>query len=211
MTRQQTTVLDVSPCNVAVVLIDFQNAFCHPEAHTSDDNVGNRKTALAASDFARHAASLGAKVVYTQQILDPAFLSSGQREWAIAEGLCEKGSWQAELFVEPILGATVVTKYRYDIWQSPEFLQFVDGVRPEAFVFAGVELCCCVLYAVLGADERGFKYSVPMDLVSGIDSGAETYNRSVREFLRTVHDAPASAEDILKLWRHAQPGAGAEA
>ncbi len=203
MIREQTTVANAEPSRVAVVLIDFQNAFCHAESHTVDDKVANRAAALRANDFAAVASDLGAEIVYTQQVLDLDFLSPRQREWAATENLCRKGSWQAELFLPTIPNATVVTKYRYDIWQSEEFLQFVEDMQPDGFVFAGVELCCCVLYAVLGADERGFRYSVPMDLVSGIDPGVETYNRAIRELLRLVHNAPETAGDILKAWRNA--------
>ena len=200
MTRSQTTVNDMEPKSVAVVLIDFQNAFCHEESHTIDDKVSNRKAAVYANNFAAAATHLGASVVYTKQILDPDFITPRQREWAVSENLCPKGSWQSELFLKPVPSATVVTKYRYDIWQSKDFLQFVEMMKPDGFVFAGVELCCCVLYAVLGASEHGFRYSVPLELVSGIDTGKETYNKAVREYLKLVHDAPDTAEEILKAW-----------
>jgi len=200
MTRKQHTVNDMDPKSVAVVLIDFQNGFCHKGSNPIDDKVSNRKAAFRANKFAAAASRLGAKVVYTKQILDPDFITPRQREWAVAENLCPKGSWESELFLKPVHGATVVTKYRFDIWRSKEFLQFVEMMKPEGFVFAGVELCCCVLYAVLGADERGFRYSVPMELVSGIDSGNETYNKAVREYLRLVYNAPDTAEEILKAW-----------
>jgi nicotinamidase-related amidase len=64
----------------------------------------------------------------------------------------------------------------------------------------GVELCCCVLYAVLGAEERGYDYLVAQDLVSGQDPGADTYNRAVREYLRITHGAIDTAQSLLKLW-----------
>jgi len=203
MKTKQTTVCDLDPSRVAVVLIDFQNAFCHEDSHTVDDKVSNRKAALHAQEFATSVATLGANVVYTQQILDLDALTPRQRQWAEAEDLCKKGSWGAELFLSPVASATVVTKHRYDIWQSEEFLQFVETTKPDGFVFAGVELCCCVLYGVLGADERGFQYSVPMNLVSGIDEGAQTYNRAIRDFLTLIHEAPESEEDILRAWRNA--------
>ena len=95
----------------------------------------------------------------------------------------------------------MVTKYRFDIWQSKEFLEFVETEKPDGFIFAGVELCCCVLFAVLGADERGFRISVPMDLVSGIDSGNDTYNKAVREYLKLIYKAPDSSDEVLKAWK----------
>jgi len=200
MTHVQSNSNDIEPENIAVVLIDFQNSFCQQGSSPVDDKTSNRKAALRANTFAAAASRLGAKIVYTKQILDPDYITPRQREWAVAENICPKGSWESELFLEPVPGATVVTKYRFDIWQSKEFLQFVETKKPDGFVFAGVELCCCVLFAVLGADERGFRYSVPMDLVSGIDSGNDTYNKAVREYLKLIYNAPDTSEEILKAW-----------
>ena len=201
MTQSQVDVVSIDPHNIAVVLIDFQNSFCLKGSNTVDDKTSNRKAALHANEFAASASRLGAKVVYTTQILDPEMITLRQREWAIPENICPKDSWESELFLEPISGATVVTKYRFDIWQSEEFLHFVEKENPEGFVFAGVELCCCVLFAILGADERGFRLSVPMDLVSGIDSGNDTYNKAVREYLKLIYEAPDTSEEILKAWK----------
>lgn len=201
MTQSQTDVVGIAPDNVAVVLIDFQNSFCQQGSNPVDDKISNRNAALRANEFAAAASCLGAKVVYTKQILDPEMITPRQREWAVPENICPKGSRESELFLEPISGATLVTKYRFDVWQSEEFLHFVEKEKPAGFVFAGVELCCCVLFAVLGADERGFRFSVPMDLVSGIDSGNDTYNRAVREYLKLIYGAPDTSEEILNAWK----------
>ena len=40
-------------------------------------------------------------------------------------GLCRMGSWEAELFIEPVPGSVIVTKPRFDVWQSPEFLGYL--------------------------------------------------------------------------------------
>ena len=204
MANIQSSVIDIEPANIAVVLIDFQNSFCLQGTGPVDDKTSNRKAALRSNEFATAANRLGSKIVYTKQVLDPDLVTPRQREWAVAENICPKGSWESDLFLEPVSGATVVTKYRFDIWQSKEFLQFVETTKPDGFVFAGVELCCCVLFAVLGADERGFRYSVPMDLVSGIDSGNDTYNKAVREYLKLIYNAPDTSEEILKAWETSQ-------
>ena len=68
---------------------------------------------------------------------------------------------------------------------------------------AGVELVCCVLYAVLGAAERGYHYMVPRDLVSGQDPGDQAGNKAVRDYLhfnRPEHTIESS-EEILSRWR----------
>src|SRR4051794_23662145 len=120
----------LAPQEVAVLLVDFQNDFCHPDiaAGHAPTNTANAQTAARANDFARQAAALGVHVIYTQQILNPSHLTPRQRQWETEEdGRCIDGSWGAELFVPPVPGSTTVRKYRYDIWQSQEFVDLVDA------------------------------------------------------------------------------------
>ncbi|MEV0842699.1 isochorismatase family cysteine hydrolase [Actinocatenispora sera] len=196
---------ELEPRRVAVVLVDFQNDFCHPDASTGrpPGNTRNAQAARRADTFARRAGELGARVVYTRQVLDLDRLTPRQRRWERADGLCAAGSWGAELFLDPVPGATVVVKDRFDCWQSCEFTDLLDRYDIDGLVICGVELVCCVLYAVLGAAERGYHYLVPPDLVSGQDFGEQTDNRAVRDFLRfnqpdrVRYDAAA----ILARWR----------
>ncbi|MGA8116780.1 MAG: isochorismatase family cysteine hydrolase [Actinocatenispora sp.] len=187
---------------VAVLLVDFQNQFCHPAACGSGPvgNTNNARAAHRATEFAARAAAIGAPVVYSQQVYDPERSTPRQRHWDEQLGLCRAGSWEAELFVEPVPAATVITKYRFDIWQSTEFLDFLDRHEVEGLVIAGVELRCCVLFAAMGADERGYRFVVPQDLVSGLDEGDATYNGAARELLRATYDAPDHAEPLLTSW-----------
>ncbi|UCH42667.1 MAG: cysteine hydrolase [Dehalococcoidales bacterium] len=195
---KQTDLKDVPPEQVIVLMVDFQNAFCHPESHTVNDKINNEATARWANAFALRASELGASVVYSRQVYDPATLTPRQDRWDASEALCAKDTWGSELYVKPVPGSLVVIKNRFDIWQSRDFLDYIERRKPEGFVISGFELCCCVLFAVLGADERGYRYVVPQDLVSGIDIGDLTYNRAVREYLRYTHGAPESSETVLK-------------
>ncbi len=202
------TFFDLPLSRIAVVLVDFQNDFCSPEVNGDQPptNTHNAETAHRANAFAQQASDLGAAVVYTRQVLDFDQLTPRQRRWERPEGLCAAGSWGAELFVEPVRAASVVVKHRFDCWQSREFLSFLDDNDIDGLVVCGVELVCCVLYAVLGASERGYHYLVPPDLVSGQDFGDDTDNRAVRDFLRfnQPDQVAYSSADILTRW-HARP------
>jgi len=108
----------------------------------------------------------------------------------------------AELYLEPVPGSVTVAKHRFDCWQSPDFVRELEHRYIDGLIICGVELVCCVLYAILGADERGYHYLVPTDLVSGRDTGDETDNKAVREYLR--HNQPehlTTAEQLLTSWR----------
>jgi nicotinamidase-related amidase len=191
-------------------MVDFQNQFCHPRA-CAPGPVTNRHNAGAArraDAFAAAAARLGAQVIYTRQVLDPQHLTARQREWDDQLGLCRAGSWEAELFVDPVPGSVVITKHRFDVWQSPEFHDYLAADPVDGFVIAGVELRCCVLFAALGADERGYRFVVPQDLVSGLDTGDGSYNDAARSLLTELYDAPETAQPLLAGWAAAagQPG-----
>jgi len=92
----------------------------------------------------------------------------------------------------------VVQKSRFDIWQSEEFLNLLHEWDIEGLVIAGVELRCCVLYAVLGAEERGYHYVVAHDLISGGDNDRAA--PLAREYLREVHPSVESSAEILASW-----------
>jgi nicotinamidase-related amidase len=196
---------DLFPRQVAVVMVDFQNDFCSPEVCGDGPvtNTRNAEAAQRASVFAARAADLGAQVVYTQQILDMDHLSRRQRRWERPDGLCAAGTWGAELFIEPVRGSSVVVKHRYDCWLSPSFAGFLDGKDIDGLVICGVELVCCVLYAVLGAEERGYHYIIPQDLVSGQDPGDQAGNKAVRDYLHFNHPEHVldSSGEILSRWR----------
>ncbi len=198
----QNDLAGIPPARVGVLMVDFQNQFCHPRAcgQRPPANSHNAATAFRANAFAAAAAELGAQVIYTRQVLDPGQLTARQRRWDEQLGLCRKGTWEAELFVEPVAGSVVVTKPRFDVWQSREFLDYLAADPVDGFVIAGVELQCCVLFAVLGTDERGYRFVVPQDLVSGLDPGDDTYNLAARQLLTDVYSAPQAAAEVLDSW-----------
>ena len=185
-------------------MVDFQNDFCSPDVFAGRPvtNTHNAATAHRANAFAQQATAAGAKVIYTQQVLDLERLTPRQRRAEEHGGICLKGTWGAELFVPPVPGSDVITKDRYDCWQSPELTNALERTQIDGLVICGVELVCCVLYAILGADERGYDYLVPLDLVSGQDTGDDTDNRAVRDFLRFNQPERilGSASTILQAW-----------
>lgn len=184
-------------------MVDFQNDFCSPEVAVDCPpvNTHNAATGRRANVFAARAAELGSRVIYTRHVLDLDRLTWRQRRWEEPDGLCAAGSWGAELFVDPVSGADVVVKDRFDTWQSQEFVDVLETRDIDGLVICGVERVCCILYAVPGAQERGYHYLVPRDLVCGQDFGDETDNRAVRDFLATNQaDHYVPSAEILARW-----------
>jgi nicotinamidase-related amidase len=199
MTAKAGDLLSLPMNRIAVVLVDFQNDFCSPRAGHGrpPTNTKNEAAARRANAFAAEASELGARIIYTQQILDWKNLPPRQRRWELPDGLCAAGSWGAELYLDPVPEATVVVKHRFDCWQSPTFTDELQRQDIDGMIICGVELVCCVLYAVLGAAERGYHYQVPTDLVSGQDFGDSTDNQAVRDYLRHNQPEHLTTSDAL--------------
>lgn len=203
MTAQAKDLLSLPLSRIAVVLVDFQNDFCSPAAGHGrpPTNTRNEAAARRANAFAAEASRLGAHVIYTQQVLDWKNLTPRQRRWEVPGGLCAVGTWGSELYLDPVPGSAVVVKHRFDCWQSSAFTDELQREDIDGLVICGVELVCCVLYAVLGAGERGYHYLVPTDLISGQDFGDATDNQAVRDYLR--HNQPEHLTDsaaLLAAW-----------
>jgi len=205
MSASASDLFSLPLARIAVVLVDFQNDFCSPAAGHGrpPTNTHNEAAARRANAFAAEASSLGAHVIYTQQVLDWKNMSPRQQRWEVPNGLCAVGTWGAELYLDPVPGSTVVVKHRFDCWQSTAFTEVLQHHDVDGLVICGVELVCCLLYAVLGAGERGYHYLIPTDLISGQDFGDATDNRAVRDYLR--YNQPkhlTDAETVLAAWRH---------
>ena len=97
-------------------------------------------------------------------------------------------------FIEPVPGSRIARKYRYDIWQSQEFLEALSDWDIDGLIIGGVELTCCVLYAVLGAEEHGLHYVVPIDLVSGCAAASRLATAHRATDLRSEHPSVTQAD-----------------
>lgn len=92
MTAQATDLLSLPLDKIAVILVDFQNDFCTAAGQGQPTNTHNEATARRANHFAADATTLGAHVIYTQQILDYAKMAPRQQRWEQPDGLCAIGS-----------------------------------------------------------------------------------------------------------------------
>jgi len=194
--------LSIEPGRVAVVLVDFQNDSCAPGAFGVEppNNRANAATARRANEFAHTAIGYGTKVIYTRQMNDHSRLNERQRRWERQSKACLMSPQGRNLFIEPVSGGVVVDKARFDVWQSATFRDVLQSSKIDGLVIGGVDLSWCVLYAVLGAAERGYDYVVPQDLISGLDTCAKTSTRAVREYLRLVHPSLESSSTLLRHW-----------
>src|SRR3989344_7915304 len=204
----------LDPKKTAVIVVDLQNDFCHEISVLHRKRSRNKACALRVYKFIEEAGKAGVEVLFAQQIHDPKKLTwrqkkyyervaSGEREFGAYKGKlkipCSMGTFGAEYFDYKPPKNRLFVKSGFDIWQNEQFKEFLDKHKIETLIITGVELTCCILYAVLGAEERGFNIVVPKDLVSGVDEGKRSQDNLLK-IIGEMYAPVVNSEQILKIW-----------
>ncbi len=208
-------VKDLEPKKTAVLVIDLQNDFCHEKSVLKRKHFRNKRCAERVYRFVNIAERAGVTVLFTQQIFDSSKLNwrhakyykklvSGEKEsFGAYRGEikvpCVKGSFGAEYFNYKPHKDRLFIKNNFDIWQNKKFVNFLDKNHIETLIITGVEIACCVLYAILGAEERGFSIVVPKDLVSGVDEGRRG-QKNLLKIINEMYGPVVSSKEIIKIW-----------
>jgi ureidoacrylate peracid hydrolase len=197
------------PAHAALVLVDVQNDFCHPEgslARSGKDAgaaVAMVPRLIALVGVARAA---GVPVIFvrtehdetsdTPQWLDRRMVDPG----AGPPGrTCRTGSWGAEFYqVEPVGGETVITKHRYSAFVGTNLDIVLRARGRTSLLFTGVATEICVESSLRDALFAEYYVSLVDDCAATYDQ--EMHEASVRvigEHFGTVVDSPY----LTSLWR----------
>ncbi|MFB6154055.1 MAG: cysteine hydrolase family protein [Halodesulfurarchaeum sp.] len=165
------------PDRTAVVVVDMQNGFCHPDgslyAPPSEEAIPPIASLL---ETARTA---GASVIFTRDVhppeqFDDAHYYDEFERWG--EHVLE-GSWEAEivddLHVEP--EDHVVTKHTYDAFYRTDLEGYLDTHGIDDLLIAGTLANVCVLHTAASAGLRDFRPVLVTDAVGYIESDHREY------------------------------------
>jgi len=169
--------MTLDPDTTAVVIVDMQNDFCHPDgslyAPGSEDAIDG---CVELVDRARDA---GASVVYTrdvhplEQFEDAHYYDEFER-WG--EHVLE-GSWEAELVEElaPREEELVVTKHTYDAFYQTTLEGWLEAHNVEDLVFGGTLANVCVLHTAGSAGLRDYRPLLAEDAIGFIEADDREY------------------------------------
>lgn len=197
----------ISPKKTLIVVVDLQNDFCHQKNVYNASFSNNRKAARKIHKFVEEAKSFGVDAVYTQQIFNKSKLTQRQKKYYLEDKkhrpACIRGTFGSGFFEANPPKNKVFTKFNFDIWQSKRFENYLEKNKIDTLIITGVDLLCCALHAVLGADERGFNVVVPKDLVSSADNWKKEAN-SLLKTIGTLYGPVVSSDEIIKVWKKQQ-------
>jgi len=157
----------------ALLVIDMQNAFCHPDGSFAQLDMGLEGALEAVANAAvavGQARRAGIPVVYTRHVYRPGRADEGQAlkrnspELAILEGLAAT-SWDAQVMDELGCGPDdlVVDKVRFDAFQWTSLEPLLRGLGVAELVICGVVTNLCVESTVRSAFMRDFPVTLLAD------------------------------------------------
>jgi nicotinamidase-related amidase len=172
--------MDLQAENTAVVVVDVQNGFCHPDGSLyAPDSEAAVEPCREVIEAAREA---GAAVVFTRDVHPPEQFDDTHYydefdRWG--EHVLE-GSWEAELVdeLEPRPDddrERVVEKHTYDAFYRTELEGWLDAHGIDDLVLCGTLANVCVLHTAGSAGLRDFRPILLSDAVGSIEDGHREY------------------------------------
>jgi nicotinamidase-related amidase len=173
------------PDRTAVVVVDMQNGFCHPDgslyAPASEEAID------PVSEVIEIGRDAGAQVVYTRDVHPPEQFEDAHyydefERWG--EHVVE-GSWEAEIVEEltPEEGDHVVEKHTYNAFYRTELEGWLRARGIDDLVFCGTLANVCVFHTAGSAGLRDFRPVVVEDALGYIEEGHLEYAIEHSEWL----------------------------
>lgn len=198
----------------ALLLIDLQNGFVHPEGWTArmfgglaDSLAATVEPAARALAAAREA---GIPVIHTQHAWEPGYADGG----FLAEEIYPKlfadfpaeerfdlvrGTWDADFLpaVAPVEGEHIIYKNRYDAFIGTGLERLLMRLGVRTLVVGGVVTTVCVESTVRDAAMRDFRVHLIGDAIG--DSDAEAHATGLARLGRMFGHLTTS-DDVAAAW-----------
>jgi nicotinamidase-related amidase len=177
--------MQFDPDSTALVVVDMQNGFCHPDG--SLHAPASEAAVEPVSELVDRAREADVQVVYTRDVHPPgqfedAYYYDEFERWG--EHVLE-GSWEAELVEQLQVREDdhVVEKHTYDAFQGTELDGWLSARGIRDLVFCGTLANVCVLHTAGSAGLRDYRPVLVEDALGYIEEGHRDYATDHADFL----------------------------
>ncbi|WP_265109733.1 cysteine hydrolase family protein [Halosolutus halophilus] len=177
--------MHLEPDTTAVVVVDMQNGFCHPDGSLYAP--GSEAVIEPIATLVDRAREAGIRIVFTRDVHPPDQFEDTHYydefdRWG--EHVVE-GSWEAEIVDElPVEeGDHVIEKHTYDAFQKTEFEGWLNARGIKDLVFTGTLANVCVLHSAGSAGLRDFRPLLVEDCIGAIEDEHHEYALEHADFL----------------------------
>jgi len=177
--------MQLDPTETAVVIVDMQNGFCHPDGSLYAP--GSEAAIEDCVTLVEQARDAGAAVVYTRDVHPPEQFEDAHyydefEQWG--EHVVE-GSWDAELVSElsPREEELVVMKHTYDAFHQTNLDGWLSAHNIKNLVFGGTLANVCVLHTAGSAGLRDYRPLLVEDAIGALEEDHREYALDHAEWL----------------------------
>jgi len=177
--------MEFEPETTAVIVVDMQNGFCHPDGSLYAP--GSEAAIDAVVDVVEWAREAGAQIIYTRDVHPPdQFEDTHYHDefdrWG--EHVLE-GSWEAEIVptLEVHDDDHVVVKHTYDAFYRTGLEGFLETHGITDLLFVGTLANVCVLHTAASAGLRDYRPVILEDAVGYIEEDHRRYALEHADFL----------------------------
>ncbi|MDY6775259.1 MAG: isochorismatase family cysteine hydrolase [Halobacteria archaeon] len=177
--------VDLNPDSTAVVVVDMQNAFCHPDGSLYAEP--SETAIVGVQDVVEEARANGVQLIYTRDV-HPEGQFDGNHYYDEFERWGEhvvEGSWDSEIVddIDVHESDHVVVKHTYDAFYETELEGFLDSHGIDDLVICGTLSNVCVLHTASSAGLRDYRPILVEDAVGYIDESDKEYSLEHADWL----------------------------
>jgi len=200
----------VRPEKAALIVVDVQNDFCHPEGACAAR--GNDVSAVKAMMPRLHELIAAAKshevpVIYIQTFHEEATDSEAwkSRSDGRSSQVCRTGSWGAEFYeVTPQPGDIIVNKHRYSAFINTRLDSVLRTLKVETLILTGVSTNVCVESTARHGYMLDYNIVLVKDACAAYSAKAhEMTLENISMFFGSV----VETGDLLSVWERMAAGA----
>jgi len=177
--------MSFDPEATALVVVDMQNGFCHPDGSLYAP--GSEDAIEPVAELVDRTREADAQVIYTRDVHPPEQFADAHYydefgRWG--EHVIE-GSWEAEVVQElPVTDEDhVVVKHTYDAFYQTELEGWLQAHNIDTLLFCGTLANVCVFHSAGSAGLRDFKPVLVEDALGYIEADHREYAVEHTEFL----------------------------
>jgi len=195
----------INPSHTALIVIDVQKDFAAPDGLCGrrgrdlsqvEPMIENLQKTISVAEKA------SVPVYYIRQIFDRSKMSPMKLEQYDIDGnliTCdiETDGWHFYKLNPP--EDQVYTKYNYNAFSIPEFVESLRQKGIKTLVFAGMDTYVCVETALRSAFDMGYKVVLPKDLVAANAKHADWSERTFA-LVQKIYGPVVESSEINQIW-----------
>jgi ureidoacrylate peracid hydrolase len=170
----------LEPKKSAILIIDMQNDFCHPEGAFGKSGLNLatvHQMIPVLKRFVDTARTLGVEIVHVRSFHDEKYLSppmrARNRQLGRERAICPEGGWGSEFYeIIPVGNEMVVTKHTYSAFIGTDLQQRLVTQGTEALMVTGVLTNVCCESTLRHGFMLGFYTFLVEDCCASIDQAA---------------------------------------